>query len=95
MIKFKKDCYAAYVSIDEVHSSLFGYFTNKSDAETASKGQGWYGSNGSVNRETINIKIYESLEEFNNRHKVDRLIHLLDKLSEEDIGLLKNHFAQK
>lgn len=88
MIHFKQACYAAYISTDEWHSELFGYFIKESDAKELSKGRGWYGSDGTVKPEVVNIRIYESKADYLNRMEMNEKEVALGKLTDREKQLL-------
>lgn len=88
MIEFKKDCYAAYVSEDEMSSRLFGYFTNYDDAIECSKGKGWWGADGTASKTVIHIKIYESRTEFDGVTTEDEKKAAISKLTDRERKLL-------
>lgn len=56
--------YEIRVPSDERSSSVFGYFSNSVDGLAASRGKGWYGADGSVNKQvevvsiTMNNEVY-------------------------------------
>lgn len=88
MIHFKQECYAAYIPTDEKSSKLFGYFTKEQDALELSKGKGWWGLNGLVEKQIVNIQIYESKEEYFEAMKINEKEAALAKLTEREKQLL-------
>lgn len=88
MIQFKQACYAAYIDTDERSSRLMAYFMNESDAIELSKGKGWWGSDGRVQKEIVNIRIYESKEDYLNRMELNEKEVALAKLTEKEKKLL-------
>ena len=88
MIQFKQECWAAYISTDEWHSKLFGYFMEERDAVAVSKGQGWYGGDGWAKKEVIDIRIYESRDEYHEGMISNEIEAALKKLTEKEKRLL-------
>lgn len=89
MITWKRKCFQATVSTDDRAGSEFvGYFTNEDVAKAAVKGKGWWGSDGSVHPIEIDIKIFETREEFDGVTLEDEKAAALAKLSDHDKKLL-------
>lgn len=88
MITFKLKCFEATVSVDEKSSRHFGYFTDENVAIQAVKGKGWYGSDGSVKPAEIDIKVFETREEFDGVTLEDEKAAALAKLSDHDKKVL-------
>lgn len=51
----EQSAYAAYVSPDDRKSVLFGYYNSHSLAMESVAGKSWYGSNGTVNRNPVEL----------------------------------------
>lgn len=89
MITWKKKCFQASVSTDDRSGSQFvGYFTNEDVAKSVVKGKGWWGSDGSVRAIDIDIKIFETREEFDGVSMEDEKAAALAKLSDHEKKLL-------
>lgn len=88
MITFKLKCFQATVSVDERSSQHFGYFTDKDVATQAVKGKGWWGSDGHVSPTEIDIKVFETREEFDGVTLEDEKAAALAKLSDHDKKVL-------
>lgn len=88
MKRFKKECFELSVTIDERNSRILGYFTDQYVAQKIGKGAGWYGSDGTVKATTLDIKIYESEEEYLEDKKENKREKALAKLTNEEKRLL-------
>lgn len=59
-----KGVWAATVYTESGHQKLIGYFTNQTDATASVKGKSEWGSDGRTALTDIDIRIYESLAEY-------------------------------
>lgn len=91
MIYFSESCYEGVVNTSEDGrgpSTRIGYFSNFADALKAVKGRSSWGSDGTVNKTTIEIKIYQSYEEFESISVINEYNNVLAKLSPRERQIL-------
>lgn len=88
MITFEKECYEIRVSKDEWSSEHFGYFTSEVDGLRASKGKGWWGSDGTSRRTTVRVLIFENLDEYDSELLARMKEGALAKLTDDERKIL-------
>ncbi len=97
-----KKVYSAHESLDKEAdrggSKLLGYFFTESDAEQVAAGKGCWGGPGNVRRhEAIVVDGYVYLLESNTPVTMGNaaIQHILNKLSFEEIKILKDHLTKE
>jgi hypothetical protein len=92
MIRFDQECFEAYTNSDLTegrgHKVSIGFFTHQSDAVQAAKKRGVWGSDASVEKATVKIRIYESFDEYKNATDENIREKALSKLTDDEKRVL-------
>jgi len=92
MKEFKADVFAAVTNWDLNAGSLgeriLGYFTEPEDATQAAKGKGVQGTNGSVEKRSLRVVVYETLEEYKQDCAKSAKKSALSKLTHDEMAAL-------